>query len=86
MVIVGTLSDPGTIASPVGWESIQQNITGSGSTTRVAVFAKIAGIESGSYDFTWTNISATGFWIFAEYGGGDSGDAIDGLELILKTL
>lgn len=79
MVIVGTLSDPGTIASPIGWESIQQNITGSGSTTRVAVFAKIAGIESGSYDFTWTNISAIGFWIFAEYGGGDSGDAIDGI-------
>lgn len=78
LVIVGTLSDPGTILPPAGWEPIQQNITGVGSTTRVAVFAKIAGIESGSYDFSWANISAIGFWIFAEYGNGDSGDAVDG--------
>lgn len=80
MVIVGTLSDPGTIVSPVGWELIQQDITGAGSTTRVAVFAKIAsGSETGSYDFTWAGISAIGFWIFAEYGNGDPGDAVDGV-------
>lgn len=78
MMIIGTLVDPGTIISPVGWELVHQNLTGAGSTTRVAVFAKIAGIESGSYDFSWSNISAIGFWLFAEYGNCDPGDAIDG--------
>lgn len=78
MAIIGTISDPGIITPPAGWELVQQDITGAGSTTRVAVFSKIASSESGSYVFSWTNISATGFWIFSEYGGGDSLDAVDG--------
>lgn len=78
MMIVGTLVDPGVITSPVGWELVQQDLTGVGATARVAVFAKVAGVESGSYDFSWSNVSTIGFWLFAEYGNADPGDAIDG--------
>lgn len=85
LAIVGTLSDPGIIVPPSGWELIHQNLTGGGSTTRVAVFAKIANAESGSYDFSWSNISAIGFWIFAEYGNGDLGDAIDGVGISIQN-
>lgn len=78
MAIIGVLNDPGVITAPTGWELVQQDITGIGSTTRVSVFSKIASSEAGSYVFSWDNISASGFWIFAEYGGGDPSDAIDG--------
>jgi hypothetical protein len=71
LAIIGAVSEPGLITAPVGWTPVQQNLAGSGSVTRVAVFSRIASGESGSYVFSWTNVSSIGLWIIAEYGGGD---------------
>jgi len=77
MVIVGTISDPGTIVPPSGWSEIKQTVISS-STSRVGVFYKISSNESGPYTFNWTNLSGIGFWIFAEYGGGNLTFPLDG--------
>ena len=79
MVIVGVLFDPGTIIPPNNWQEIQQNTTSTGGMTRVAVFTKLVEEgETGTYTFTWNNASSIGFWLFAEYGGGDTDRALDG--------
>lgn len=78
LAIIGSVVEPGLISSPTGWKSVQQNLAGVGSLTRVAVFSKIASGESGSYVFSWTNISSVGLWIVAEYAGGDANTALDG--------
>ncbi|SRR5258708_27446489 len=88
MVIVGVIGDPGSISGPAGWSPVEQNLTGAGSSSRVAVFSKVSSSESGSYVFSWSNISSIGFWIFAEYGGGDSDnplDVSDNLQNLLGT-
>jgi|SRR5690349_4687902 len=77
MIIVGTLSEPGNIVPPAGWSEIQQAVV-SASNSRVAVFCKISSGESGPYTFNWTNLSGTGFWIFAEYQGGNLSYPLDG--------
>lgn len=76
LLIVGGI-DPGTITAPVGWALVEQVPVD--AVSRAAVFTKIvAPGESGTYSFAWTNPSAVGFWLFAEYGGGDQIDATDG--------
>jgi hypothetical protein len=80
MIIEGAVVDPGIISGPAGWTSAQQNIAGTGLIDRAALLYNIAGAsEAGSYTFTWSNLAVDGFWIFAEYQGGDSVQALDGL-------
>jgi len=83
MVIEGVAADPGLIAPPnANWKSISQNTIGNSGLPlqdRVAVFTAFAQDgESGSYTFNWANLAALGFWIFAEYSGGDDGTILDG--------
>ena len=83
MVIEGVVADPGLVVPPnVNWKSISQNTIGNSGVPaqdRVAVFTAFGQDgESGSYTFNWTNLAAMGFWIFAEYSGGDDGTILDG--------
>lgn len=78
LAILGSIVEPGVISAPTGWQLAQQNLAGVGSLTRVAVFYKIASGESGSYVFSWANISSVGLWIVVEYAGGDTDAALNG--------
>lgn len=76
LLIIGGI-DPGTISAPSGWSPVEQVLVD--AVSRAAVFTKIvAPGETGTYSFAWTNPSAVGFWLFAEYGGGDQDYATDG--------
>lgn len=76
LLIIGGI-DPGIIIAPSGWELVEQVLVD--AVSRAAVFTKIvAPGETGTYSFGWTNPSAVGFWLFAEYGGGDQDYATDG--------
>jgi hypothetical protein len=76
LLIIGGI-DPGVIVPPSGWTQVEQVLVD--AVSRAAVFTKIvAPGETGTYPFAWTNPSAVGFWLFAEYGGGDQDYATDG--------